>query len=417
MTLRVLSNFSGISAASVAWRPLCFTFAAYSEITSHACYVLHTRCGASRPRYMPSPDEAGISDKEWKARAKAIREVADLPETGIPNFGDITQISDDDLEALGPVDVLEGGSPCQGFSVAGLRKGLADSRGQLTLEFCRLAQRMRRINGLKYVVWENVRGALSDETNGFGNLLAALAGEEVELVAPRRKWTDAGHITGPAGQVAWRVLDAQFWGVAQRRERVFAVASFGDLDPGLVLFEQEGSGWDPAEDKDARENAAIRRGNRSVLGEVVALGMDSKDSISRDQMHCLKASNGHNPPAVVYSLCDDYTPKAAADTAYTLLAGSPTGGGHKQMVVHRDDDGLDWVVRRITPLEAERLQGFPDGWTDVQFRGKPMSDGPRYKALGNSMATPCMRFIGTRLLQYHNEQSMNETVCEQREAA
>ncbi|WP_024587515.1 DNA cytosine methyltransferase [Aliihoeflea sp. 2WW] len=365
---------------------------------------------------MPRPDEPGISDRDRKARAKAIREVADLPETGIPNLGDISQITDEDLEALGPVYVLEGGSPCHGFSVAGLRKGLADSRGQLTLEFCRLAQRMRRINNLQYVVWENVRGALSDETNGFGNLLAALAGEEVELVAPRGRWTDAGHIAGPDAQIAWRVLNAKFWGVAQSRERIFAVASFTDLDPGIVLFEQAGSGWNPEENQNTREEAARGCRDGARIGEVIALGMDSKDSISRGQMHGLKASNGHNPPAVVYSLYDGYTPKASTDTAYTLLAGWPTGGGHKQMVVHRDDEDCGWVVRRITPTEAERLQGFPDGWTAVDFRGKPMSDSPRYKALGNSMAVPCMHFIGSRLAQYHSEQSMNE-VAAHRETA
>lgn len=446
--LRVMSTFSGISAASVAWKPLRFTCAAYAEITSHACYVLHERCGASRPRYMPQPDEPGISEKDRKARLKAVREVAELPETGIPNLGDISQITDADLEALGPIDLLEGGSPCQAFSVAGARGGLSDQRGNLLLEFCNLAKRMRRINGTRYVIWENVPGVLSDATNGFGCLLGSLAGSNGPLVPSGRRWFGAGCAVGPEACVSWRVLDAQFFGVPQRRKRVFVVADFGDRDgsSGAVLFEPQGKRRDHPEGFWSGEGAAEKRARSPISGNVIALGMDSKDSIAIDRMHALKASNGHNPPAIAYSLCDDYTPKAAAETAYTLLAGSPTGGGHKQLVVHpkivgtlcasgagksrpagqgneldfvvcqTDEARRDWIVRRLMPVEAERLQGFPDGWTAVALRGKPMADGPRYKALGNSMAVPCMRFIGSRLLQYHNEQIMNETDL-QREAA
>ncbi|MFD2054221.1 DNA cytosine methyltransferase [Mesorhizobium calcicola] len=435
--MRVFSTFSGISAASVAWKPLGFRFVGFSEIEPLPCHVLHHRCGASRPKHLPEGD---------LKRAKAV---AGLPEIGIPNLGDITRITDEDLKALGPVDVLEGGTPCQDFSVAGLREGLTGARGNLTLAFCRLVERMRRINNLQFVIWENVHGILSDKTNGFGNLLAALVGESQALVAPGQKWTNAGHVAGPEGQVAWRVLDAQYWGVPQRRRRVFAVASIGDqsIDPCAILFEPEG-----------------------LRGHSAAGGETRKGTPGA-------AAEGSAGGSLVYALCDDYVPKASPDVAYTLLAGSRTGTGHKQCVVHgealafmagqgskaggiaaswtiaptlrssdsgtnqvpsvvqslpgcasssaarrrrgdlrlstgrsRSRDGLSsrrktasatgprWVVRYLLPVECERLQGFPDGWTDVPFRGRQAADTPRYRAVGNSMAVPCMRFIGERLL-------------------
>ncbi|UVK44389.1 DNA cytosine methyltransferase [Mesorhizobium sp. AR07] len=437
--MRVFSTFSGISAASVAWRPLGYRFVGFSEIEPLPCHVLHHRCGASQPRRLP------IGDVK---RAKAV---AGLPEAGIPNLGDISQITDEDLQALGPVDVLEGGTPCQDFSVAGLRKGLAGARGNLTLAFCDLAERMRRVNNLQFIVWENVYGVLSDKTNGFGNLLAALVGESRALVAPGQRWTNAGHVAGPEGEVAWRVFDAQYWGVPQRRRRVFAVASVGDrqIDPRAILFEPK-----------------ILRRHSEASGN---LGKGAPSGSDRDTI----------VGPLAYALCDDYVPKASPDLAYSLLAGSATGTGHTPCVVHRQaiantanpenravgidapsivaaippsaecDSSLPpsvtppvmrapangasrrcrggtrstasgrqrqrrprdrrqagvasaeapWIVRRLLPVECERLQGFPDGWTGVPFRGRRAADTPRYRAIGNSMAVPCMRFIGERLLE------------------
>lgn len=222
---RVMSTFSGIGAASVSWNPGEFEFVAYAEIEAFPCHVLHYRRGASRPKYLPDPLEKGISKKERKARVSRIKNVAKLPEAGLPNLGDITQISDDDLRALGQVDILEGGSPCQAFSVAGKRRGLKDARGNLMLAFCQLAERMREINGLQFVVWENVHGVLSDKTNGFGWLLRSLAGERGKPEEPlqgriaktRRKWTNAGRVYGPHGrQVAWRTIEASLWGIPKR---------------------------------------------------------------------------------------------------------------------------------------------------------------------------------------------------------
>ena len=236
--IRVMSTFSGIGAASISWLPDemvmtangkvgVFDFVAYAEIGAFPCHVLHYRRGASRPKYMPDPLEPGITKKERGKRRTAIKDVSGLPETGTVNFGDLSQITDDDLRQLGCVDVLEGGSPCQAFSVAGARQGLEDPRGNLMLTFCQLAERMRRINGLRYVVWENVHGVLSDKTNAFGCLLASLAGEEGgALQPPGRRWSNAGRVHGPEGRrVAWRTIEASHWGIPQRRKRIFVVAN------------------------------------------------------------------------------------------------------------------------------------------------------------------------------------------------
>lgn len=143
--MRVLSTFSGISAASVAWEPLGYEFVGYCEPAAFQCHVLAERCDATAPKYLPS-------GKDFAPKKYTM-----ITEGSVINFGDITAITDADLRALGPIDVLEGGSPCQSFSVAGLRRGLDDDRGNLTLAFAKLALRMREINGLRFVIWENVR--------------------------------------------------------------------------------------------------------------------------------------------------------------------------------------------------------------------------------------------------------------------
>jgi DNA (cytosine-5)-methyltransferase 1 len=509
---RVMSTFSGIGAASISWNDGEYEFVAYAEIEPFPCHVLHYRCGASRPKYLPDPQEEGIAKKEMKKRAARIKSVATLPEGRRPNFGDITQITDEDLRSLGSVDILEGGSPCQAFSVAGKRRGLNDARGNLMLAFCNLAERMRKINGLQFVVWENVHGVLSDKTNGFGWLLRSLAGERGEWEEPLqgrvtktgRKWTNAGRVYGPDGrQVAWRTIEASLWGIPQRRKRVFVVANLGTPSHGFgkadaVLFESEGSGWNLEKGLATRQvvcatyrgpegyqyrSAYERFRDPEVRARLdaeasdawIGIGPDEDESpyaldmksqpVGTRNSPALTARNESNPPAVAYALADDYVPKAARDTAFALLAGSPSGGGHKQMVVHprkagtlcasgagltrpagmasetdfvvvtkphesrqvilspkvsgtlyareaqpagvssehnflvitkeeQEDDPRNWIVRRFTPLECERLQGFPDYWTDVPYKGKLVTDGPRYKAVGNSMPCPVMAFIG-----------------------
>jgi DNA (cytosine-5)-methyltransferase 1 len=156
-------------------------------------------------------------------------------------------------------DVFCGGTPCQAFSVAGLRKSLDDARGNLSLTFCEIADAIDQVRLIQQshpsiVFWENVPGVLNTKDNAFGCFLGALAGEDDALIAPGGRWTNAGFIDGPQRAVAWRVFDAQYFGVAQRRRRVFVVASArNDFDPATVLFEFEGVRRDIAPSREARK--------------------------------------------------------------------------------------------------------------------------------------------------------------------
>ncbi|CZV66217.1 DNA cytosine methyltransferase [Enterobacter cloacae] len=217
---------SGIEAASVAWHGLGWQPAWFAEIEKFPSAVLAHRW----------PD--------------------------VSNLGDMTQIAAairaGKIEAP---DVLVGGTPCQAFSVAGLRNGLADERGQLTLAFVELVNAIdekRREQGKPpvTVVWENVPGVFSSKDNAFGCFLAGLAGESCALESPGKRWSNAGYVLGPERAIAWRVLDAQFFGVAQRRRRVFVVATArGDIDPAKILFESEG----------LRRNSPPSRKTRQVI--------------------------------------------------------------------------------------------------------------------------------------------------------
>ena len=284
--MRYLSVCSGIEAATVAWHPLGWKPVGFSEIEKFPAAVLAHHY----------PD--------------------------VPNFGDMTKYEEwpDDLAP----DVLVGGTPCQSFSVAGLRKGLDDPRGNLMLTFGAIAAKYRP----EWLVWENVPGVLS--SNGgrdFGTFLGMLA--------------ELGY------GFAYRVLDAQYFGVAQRRRRVFVVANARDWRrAAAVLFERHSLSGHPAPRRETGEGAA-----RGAASRVVG------------------------------------------------------GGGDKPHVM------VGWNVRRITPVEAERLQGFPDGYTAIPWRGKPADkcpDGPRYKALGNSMAEPVMRWIGERIAAVAGQASLED---------
>lgn len=201
---------SGIEAASVAWHHLGWIPRWFAEI---------------------EPFPSAVLAHHWP---------------DVPNLGDFTAIRD--KVTAGTVeapDVLVGGTPCQAFSVAGLRRSLDDKRGQLTLEFVRLANAIDSIRSLRgqrpvAVVWENVPGVLNTPDNAFGCFLAGLVGEDDPLVAPGGRWSNAGYVRGPARAAAWRILDAQYFGVAQRRRRVFVVASAGGVRPEQVLFEFDG---------------------------------------------------------------------------------------------------------------------------------------------------------------------------------
>lgn len=339
---------SGIEAASVALEPLGLVPLWFSEIEPFPCAVLN--------RHWPH----------------------------VPNLGDMTKIAAAIRanEVMGP-DILVGGTPCQAFSVAGMRQGLSDDRGALTIKFVEIADEIdkQRGEGNECVVWwENVPGVLSSKDNAFGFFLGALAGEECELQPPGGKWTNAGCVYGPKRAIAWRVLDAQYFGVAQRRRRVFVVASAREgFDPAKVLFECECV---------RRDSAPSREAGKAVAA-LTANGVGTDDN----RGHLIPEWRGFN--------FDQYTDGGVLSPTITATECKGKTFVYPALSVHGTNIESAHTfprVRRLTVTEAERLQGFPDGHTDVTYRGKGAADGPRYKAIGNSMAVPCMRWIGERII-------------------
>ena len=358
-------------------------------------------------------------------------------------------------------DILVGGTPCQAFSVAGLRKGLDDERGQLTLKFVELANEIdkQREGDECVVVWENVPGVLSSKDNAFGCFLGALAGEDCELKPAGKKWTNAGCVYGPERTVAWRILDAQYFGVAQRRRRVFVVASARDgFDPTKVLFEREGVRRDI---KPSRETGQGITGDTTPgPGESVnkvAYGVDTYNkTIKKETAKTLQAGsdNEHvgcvlqNPEVIpIHDKATRYrgaTGKGSGDglgvgsnssPMFTLTTGDNhallqtphvfkvrggcEGGGKGYLgnsevaytiSTHQDQDLFtsEGHPRKLTPKECERLQGFPDSHTRIPWGNKEIDecpDGPRYKAIGNSKAVPVIKWVGERILEELNRES------------
>jgi DNA (cytosine-5)-methyltransferase 1 len=581
--LRYLSVCSGIEAVSVAWGPLGWQPAMFAEIDPFCCSLLRSRYGASRPLYIPSPHDAS-SRKESKQRAAAIRNVVALPADGVViNAGDFTRIGVSDV---GTIDLLAGGTPCQSFSVAGKREGLDDPRGNLTIEFARLADRLRPL----WLVWENVPGVLSiDGGRTFGAFLGMLV--------------QCGY------GVAYRVLNAQHFGVPQRRRRVFVVGHLGNWRAAAaVLLDEHGLSGHPPPRREARQGTAggVEVGPAGGRFTDTAPTIDSgcKDGFVRNQLgvgvlsstdetsHCLNAGGmgrqdfesetfiahslsadgfdasedgtGRGTPMVPVAICTAHTQSNGSGfsggVAHTLESGggaqavafaqntrdevrlyggdgttvgalaaqpgakqqsyiafsakdygndasdvAPTlrgmghdrshsnGGGQVAIAFTQNQDGdvlsgdvmhslgtnpnatgrnaatvaftlhgsdgttraasstevagslrtrapgsienssttavlqeqsvaspltasygkqadssdtsngppnllrTQMAVRRLTPRECERLQGFPDDYTLVEYRSKLAADGPRYRALGNSMAVPVMRWLGERI--------------------
>jgi DNA (cytosine-5)-methyltransferase 1 len=321
-----------------------------------------------------------------------------------------------DLVEMGLVeapDVLVGGTPCQSFSLAGRRGSLEDERGALTLAFVELANRIdeRRIERGEQesiVVWENVPGVLNTKDNAFGAFLAGLAGEDVPLEPPGKQWTNAGVVSGPQRTVAWRVLDAQHFGVPQRRRRVFVVASArNDIGPAEILFEREGlcgdspSPGDKADRKTGTDADAPIHGtwwNGSNVSQTLDAVLHKKQ--------CLPEKNRF--PAVMVpawfecEACGDYLCAYHGVHAHECDCPAIDDWCEAELFPYAPS-----LLRYITPVEAERLQGFPDNHTLVPWKSREAEkcpDGPRYKAAGNSMAVPVMAFLGSRLNQrlYHN---------------
>ena len=394
----------------MAWEPLGWTAAWFSEIEPFPCAVL-------KHHY---PD--------------------------VPNLGDMTALPE--MIRSGQVevpDLLCGGTPCQAFSVAGLRQSLDDERGNLSLTFCEIADAIDE-QRKSIIFWENVPGVLSTKDNAFGCFLGALAGEDDALVPPGGRWANAGFVDGPKRAVAWRILDAQYFGVAQRRRRVFVVASArADFDPAAVLFEFDGLRRDIAPSRQARQAVAptvgtgapfSRTGNSRIEADamiaarMVAFGeyiddgtasamkardyKDATDLVAQPiPIDTMNMTPGHSsgglgfgqPGDPSFTLTKGHSHAVAQpyiggvdyeNNAHTmdqptgpLLKGSPTGGGRPLPAI-----ATAMQVRRLTPVECERLQGFPDNYTNIKDK---CPDGPRYKALGNSWAVPVVRWIGERI--------------------
>ncbi len=356
---------SGIEAATVAWKPLGFEAVAFSEIEAFSSAVL-------KHHY---PD--------------------------VPNRGDMTKFQEWP-DAV--VDVLVGGTPCQSFSVAGLRAGLDDSRGSLMLTYLAIARRFRP----RWLVWENVPGVLSvDDGRAFGSLLGGLA--------------ELGY------GFAYRILDAQHFGLAQRRARVFVVGRLGDWRrAAAVLFERASLSGHPAPSREAGQRLAATLtngfGERGVDADQIANG---NYSLAPTIPSCSTAGGGLRTdfdggvmPAIAFDArqsdviqygdqswpldTDGHTIAVAfaenqrAEVITSDTVGSlNVGGGKPGQGFPALQRGMQ--VRRLTPRECEKLQGFEPDYTLIPYRGKPAADGPRYKALGNSMAVPCMAWIGRRI--------------------
>ena len=421
--LRFLSVSSGIEAASVAWEPLGFAPAGYAEIARFPSAVLTYRLGASRPQRLPSPDDA-IDDDDRRERAAALRTLPTWPSGNrVTNFGDFTQL-DVSRDIAGPVHVLVGGTPCQSFSFAGERLSLADARGNLSLAYAVLAHELARSHGLQFAVWENVPGVLSTPDNAFGCLLGALVGGEPVVLPRGGRWPDAGLVAGPRARAAWRVQDAQYFGLAQRRERVFVVVGFTErADPAAVLFEPAGLHGNPPPRRQARQGtagdvdagAAIGGGpdGGRIAGAVTAKWAKGTGGPAGDEAYNLVAFPKNlsgtqcvgsadvaptlqalNPTAVAYDLRGREGGAQFEGPHDTANLRASSGGSSRSYVVDQ------WAVRRLTPLECSRLQGFPDDWARVPWRGAQAADcpdGPQYNAYGNSMAVPVMRRIGERI--------------------
>jgi len=373
VTLRYLSVCSGIEAATVAWHPLGWEPVAFSEIEPFPSAVL--------AHHYPT----------------------------VPNLGDMTKFQEWPDESI---DLLVGGTPCQSFSVAGLRKGLEDPRGNLMLTYLAIARRYRP----RWLVWENVPGVLS--SNGgrdFGAFLGALG----EL---GYGW-------------AYRVLDAQWFGVAQRRRRVFVVGYLGDWQRAAqVLFERESVRRDNPPSREARQGAAASVGGGVASGGVpdvarsvafVDVGATLKGGSGARGYPDPSDGNGHNMVAQPVAFHNRQDPDVSGDITHPLGAKDNEMAVAQPVAIGLDEEQNACVegfgtlkarmegggfegsvmtpamqVRRLTPTECERLQGFHDGYTNIPWRKKPEApDGPRYKALGNSMAVPCMAWIGKRIAE------------------
>jgi len=287
-------------------------------------------------------------------------------------------------------DILIGGTPCQAFSVAGLRQSLNDERGNLTLEMVRILNAIdtiRKQDGKQpaILVWENVPGVLSTKDNALGCFLGAVAGEDIPIQPAGKKWTGAGFVSGQKRDIVWRTLDAQFFGVPQRRRRIFLVASSRkDISIAKILFESQSLRW----------NTEAVTKQKADIAKTITTGIGTRLNASIDTFIL---GNQNADYYVINSRIinqhDNYGGNGKGVNCNTAMY-TLTATGHHAVRYHEEEP------RRLTPLECERLQGFPDNHTRIPYRNKSANycpDTPRYKAIGNSMAVPVIKWIGERI--------------------
>lgn len=336
-SLRIGSVSSGIEAATLAWNGKVGTFAWYAD-NGHfpTKFLAHTY-----------PNKL--------------------------NLGDLTKIPEKTKRnEIEYVDILCGGTPCQSFSYAGLNQGLADERGNLTLSFVSIFEEMKKQyknrnikNDTKQapapiLFWENVEGVLTDKTNAFGVFISALVGLSMPL--SRKKWNKSGVLHGPSGRVAWRTLDAKYFGLPQQRKRVYLIASGLDFYPENVLFEVTKS---KENQLPTYPNFPLYMTHNNVTYEVF-----------RGYSDCLYAAYGTK-----------WNGNAAARNGSLFVAENKK-------------------IRRLTPLECERLMGLPDNYTLIPSA----SITQRYQAIGNSWAVPVIRWLGERIKQEIEENKNQQKV-------
>ena len=330
-------------------------------------------------------------------------------EVSMIHLGDITKIHGDEIE---PVDCITFGSPCQDLSIAGRRAGLAGERSGLFVEAVRIIKEMRKAtNGMypTFAIWENVPGAFSSN-NGedFRAVLEELARvEQPNAVIPRPprggRWSKAGAIAGNGWSLAWRQLDSQYFGVAQRRKRIALILDLGGQRAGEILFERTSLSRHPDPCIPAWKEVAGLTTNCSAGNDRVVAEGGRNAAYTLDTMHDAQAV------AIEYSGClNPWDTQArrvyGEDGAFPALPSRETADGNQQAVLA--GQRTRWIVRRLTPTECERLQGYPDGWTDIgewtDTKGKKHkpADSPRYKALGNSIALPQWFWIAQKMKSY-----------------
>jgi DNA (cytosine-5)-methyltransferase 1 len=406
---------SGIEAATVAWHTLGWKPAWFSEIEKFPSKVL---------QHLYSH---------------------------VPNIGDMTKIRENEIFHQSTVDLIVGGTPCQSFSVAGLRKGLDDERGNLALEYCRILIAKRP----RWFIWENVPGALSSFTDEAEDQEAETIIQSADFATLCAAFRECGY------SFAYRILDAQYFGVPQRRRRVFVIGYFGNdwRPPAAVLFERESLSRDFETLYKQRKDAAIsaRAGATATVYDTTQISSPINGSNPKPET-CHTISKGTHAPLLVKSCFWDVCPPSQTidrvvakgqmmpekqrfpaviqsvygadlsgrdihynvEVAPTIAGIKHAGHGYhviqsvdcRNLVTNEEISGTlqskstggyslnyqnpvlqNYIVRRLTPLECERLQGFPDGYTNIPGA----KDTPRYQALGNSMAVPVMRWIGERI--------------------